>query len=259
MKGKLEQVVPVKIIYRFCAALKCQCHFNAIRFFEGVVSFWGDYRALARDRSNPNFALTGRDFIPCLTDKTAHTPVEPTYFYQDSWAAGKIFRLRPAHHCDIGSSAMTVGILSQFVPTTMVDIRPVPLQLSNLSFREGSILSLPFADGSIESLSSLCVVEHIGLGRYGDPIDPWGSEKAVQELKRVLQKGGNLLFSVPVDAECRVYFNAHRAFTREYVLELFEGMALVEEKYVYGNELHDAYDRAKGFGTGLFHFRKDGE
>jgi hypothetical protein len=53
--------------------------------------------------------------------------------------------------------------------------------LENLFFKEGSILALPFESGSIKSLSSLCVVEHIGLGRYGDEIDPFGSESAIKE------------------------------------------------------------------------------
>jgi len=184
------------------------------------------------------------------------TPLEPTYFFQDSWAAGKIFLNRPSHHFDVGSSAKTVGIISQFVPTTMIDIRPIDLDLPNLFFRRGSILALPFDDDSIESLSSLCVVEHIGLGRFGDPIDPYGSEKAAKELKRVLNPGGNLYFSVPVDDACRVYFNAHRAFTRDYVISLFASLELVDEKYHYGRAMFDAYDSAKGFGTGLYHFRK---
>jgi SAM-dependent methyltransferase len=138
----------------------------------------------------------------------------------------------------------------------MIDIRPIELCLPNLSFIEGSILKLPFADNTIESLSSLCVVEHIGLGRYGDPLDPWGSENAVNELKRVLKPGGDLFFSVPVDRECLVYFNAHRAFTRDYILGLFDDLQLIEEKYIYGKVVRNDYDKASGFGTGLFHFRK---
>jgi len=106
------------------------------------------------------------------------------------------------------------------------------------------------------SLSSLCVIEHIGLGRYGDPIDAFGSEKAAKELQRVLAPEGNLYLSVPVDSECRVYFNAHRTFTRECVLELFSQLVLIEEKYIYGREFCEHYDSGKGFGTGLFHFRK---
>jgi len=117
-------------------------------------------------------------------------------------------------------------------------------------------LALPFADNSIESLSSLYVVEHVGLGRFGDDFDPWGSEKAIKELKRVLKIGGNLLFSVPVDNENRVYFNAHRAFTREYVLNLFQDMELIEEKYIYGSTLHDNYDRSKNLERGCFNLKR---
>jgi len=125
-----------------------------------------------------------------------------------------------------------------------------------LYFRKGSILELPFEDNSIESLSSLCVVEHIGLGRYGDEIDPLGSEKAIKELKRVLKVGGIILFSVPVNFENKIYFNAHRAFTREYILKLFDGFNLLEEKYIYGTKMHVNYDKDKGFGTGLYMLKK---
>jgi hypothetical protein len=34
------------------------------------------------------------------------------------------------------------------------------------------------------------VVEHIGLGRYGEPMDEQGDLKAIEELKRVLAPGG---------------------------------------------------------------------
>lgn len=197
------------------------------------------------------------EWFPCLFDNLTYTPLEPTYFFQDSWAANKIFNLRPSHHYDVGSSAKTMGILSQFVPLTMVDIRPINLELPNLNFKEGSILNLPFEDGSIESLSSLCVVEHIGLGRYGDPIDSFGSEKAIKELKRVLKIGGVVLFSVPVDCENKIYFNAHRAFTRDYLLELFDGFEVLEEKYHYGLKLYENYDKNKGFGTGLYMLKKN--
>ena len=151
---------------------------------------------------------------------------------------------------------MSIGILSQFTPVTMIDLRPISVELQNLQFEYGSILQLPFADQSIKSLSSLCVVEHIGLGRYGDPLDAWGSEKSARELQRVLSRGGNLFVSVPVDAECRVYFNAHRTFTRQYVLEMFSELELIEERYIYSNHIMEEYNPALGFGVGLFHFRR---
>jgi SAM-dependent methyltransferase len=138
----------------------------------------------------------------------------------------------------------------------MIDIRPIELELPNLFFKKGSILELPFENNSIETLSSLCVVEHIGLGRYGDPLDSFGSEKAIKELKRVLKVSGIILFSVPVDSENKIYFNAHRAFTRKYILELFDGFEVLDEKYHYGTKMYDMYDETKGFGTGLYMLKK---
>jgi hypothetical protein len=61
---------------------------------------------------------------------------------------------------------------------------------------------------------------------------------------------------VPVDSENKIFFNAHRAFTREYIIKLFEPLKLIEEKYIYGNKVEDFYDKSKGFGTGLFYFNK---
>lgn len=163
-------------VYRMLAAVG-QFNANLFKYFVGLCRYLHNlyyFRALAG--TNKNFKLSLKYLYPCLNDWTNYTPVEPTYFFQDTWAARKIFQLSPTHHYDVGSSIMTIGIISQHVPTTMVDIRPIELELENLFFRKGSILALPFADDSIESLSSLCVIEHIGLGRYGDSIDSRGAK-----------------------------------------------------------------------------------
>jgi SAM-dependent methyltransferase len=255
MKKFLKQNILFMRVYGIFAVIQRFLRGGICRFPCRVARFATDYSEFIREE-NSTFKSSFLYFSPYMEDKTAVTPLDPTYFFQDTWAAGKIFRDRPAEHHDVGSSAMTVGILSQFVPTTMIDIRSIDLKLPGLTYVEGSILSLPFKDNAIHSLSSLCVIEHIGLGRYGDAIDAFGSEKAASELQRVLAVNGNLYISLPVDCECRVYFNAHRAFTRDYVIELFGSLVLEDEKYHYGRELVDKYDPAREFGTGLFHFRK---
>ncbi|MCG2694794.1 hypothetical protein L6261_01795, partial [Candidatus Parcubacteria bacterium] len=78
----------------------------------------------------------------------------------------------------------------------------------------------------------------------------------IGEIKRILAKDGDLYVSLPVDEENKIYFNANRAFTRDYVLKLFKPLRLVEEKYIYKRELTENYDPKKGFGTGLFWFKK---
>lgn len=221
--------------------------------FAEFSSDWSTYKKLPK---NSSFSVKTSDLYPRLFDKTTLTGVDPVYFYQDAWCAKKVFEAKPTHHVDVGSHLPTIGIISQFVPTTMVDIRPLTITLPSLSFKEGNILELPFKDGEVLSLSSICVIEHIGLGRYGDALDSFGSEKSAKELARVLAPGGSLYISVPVDSENKVYFNAHRAFTREYIVKLFVSLEKIEEKYIYGNKMYDTYDPTKGFGTGLFHFKK---
>lgn len=221
------------------------------------IEFFRDWRTYQKLPKNLSFTLATGDIYPRLFDRTATTGIDPVYFYQDTWCAKKIFENKPAHHCDVGSKADLVGTISQFVPTTMVDIRPLEVSLPELSFVKGSILALPFKDGEVASLSSICVIEHIGLGRYGDPLDSFGSEKAAKELARVLTPGGSLYISVPVDSENKVYFNAHRAFTRDYLLKIFSSLVLLEEKYIYGYKISNTYNPARGFGTGLYYFKKE--
>jgi len=228
--------------------------FQPVLFVQKILWYFKQLRDYKKLKINEKFKTI--EYYPCLFDNLKYTPVEPTYFFQDSWAAKHIFELKPAHHYDIGSSVKTMGILSQFVPITMVDIRTIDLELPNLFSIEGSILELPFDDHSIDSMSCLCVIEHIGLGRYGDPLDPFGSEKAIKELTRVLKKDGILLISVPVDKENKIYFNAHRAFTREHLLKLFCNFEILDEKYIYGNKIYNEYDPSKGFGTGLYKLKK---
>jgi len=244
--------------YRLLLVLKNEYSFNVIAFFRDVRWYYSDYNLLKQSISTATDDCDMSAFLlyPCLRDKTSFTPIEYTYFYQDTWAARQIHNLAPEHHFDVGSSVTSMALIAQFIPVTMIDIRPPEISLDGFDFKEGSILSLPFDDDSIFSLSSLCVVEHIGLGRYGDPIDSLGSEKAAIELSRVLMPGGHLFFSVPVDVDNRIYFNAHRAFTPAKITSLFMHLELVEDAYIYGSEIFAEYDAEKGFGTGLFHFTK---
>jgi len=71
------------------------------------------------------------------------------------------------------------------------------------------------------------VVEHIGLGRYGDPLDPNADLAAMRELQRVLAPGGDLLFVVPVGRP-RLRFNGLRIYSHEQVMAGFPELQLQE-------------------------------
>lgn len=169
-----------------------------------------------------------RDTYPCLFDKTPKSSVDSHYFYQDIWAFKKIKKHQPEKHVDVGSNVVLVGFLTGITKVSFVDIRPLEVSnITNLESIKGSILEMPFEDNSIASLSCLHVAEHIGLGRYGDPIDPKGTEKAARELSRTLAKGGNLYFSLPI-GKPRLCFNAHRIHSPEQILSYFPDLKLLE-------------------------------
>jgi len=200
------------------------------------------------------------DFQPCLGDWTTNTPFDAHYFYQGAWLARRIRAAAISKHVDVGSSALTMSVLSAYVETTFVDYRPLAASLSGLTSMAGDILDLPFADHSLPSLSCLHVIEHIGLGRYGDALDPLGSVKAAHELQRVVAAGGYLFISLPIGRE-RVCFNAHRVHSPDSVLKMFSRMKLQEFSCVddAGQYLeHASLDCASHYeyGCGLFHFQK---
>jgi len=188
----------------------------------------GDYFAFKKAaRSNGRFTVNLDNVHPCPFDKTMLTGFDRHYVYHTAWAARKVSEIKPAFHVDISSSLYFSSLISAFVPVKFYDYRPADLQLSGLSSEQGNLLHLPFADNSIMSLSCMHTVEHVGLGRYGDPIDPDGDLKAIKELKRVLAPGGSLLFVVPV-GKPKIEFNAHRIYSYDMVRDYFSDLELKE-------------------------------
>ena len=197
---------------------------------------------------------------PFLFDNTEVTPIPVHYFYQAAWAARRIIQTKPKFHVDVGSQLDLIGILSASIPVTFMDIRPLSVSLSNVNCIAGSVLDIPFPDNSIPSLSCLHVIEHIGLGRYGDPLDLEGTRKAAKELVRILAHEGNLFLSLPIGRE-RVCFNAHRIHAPETIINYFKGLNLIEfsGETDTGKFLDniDPFDfNNKSYSCGFFWFRK---
>jgi len=182
-----------------------------------------------KERSINNSAAvpTFEDIYPCLCDKTKTVSFDAHYIYHTAWAIRVLAETQPTLHHDVGSHLMFSTLCSAFIPIEHYDYRSVEIELEGLSVGHMDLLALSWGNDSINSLSCMHVVEHIGLGRYGDKINPAGDKKAMSELARVLAPGGQLLFVVPV-GQPHIQFNAHRIYSYAHVLEGLSDLDLVE-------------------------------
>ncbi|TAN30001.1 MAG: DUF268 domain-containing protein [Actinomycetota bacterium] len=158
---------------------------------------------------------------------TSMNVTDPEYFYQDWWVAREIFVSSPLRHLDIGSRLD--GFLTHllvFRNVEAVDVRPINVNVQGLSTVIANACNMPeIPDESIDSVSCLHTIEHLGLGRYGDLVDPSGPERAAREMIRILKPGGRIYVSAPIGRE-RLQFNAQRVFAPNRLLELFQPLSL---------------------------------
>lgn len=238
------------------------------RYIGGKIksaAFQKEFRAFAAlsSQGETRFPMRWQDRLPCLYDKTASTAFDRHYIYHPAWAARILSATKPSEHTDISSTLAFCTIVSAFIPVKFYDYRPAALSLSDLVSEHTDLTALPFETNSLLSLSCLHTVEHIGLGRYGDPLDTEGDLKAIRELKRVLAPGGTLLFAVPLGRP-KLMFNAHRIYSYDQIAGYFAEMEMVEFSLVLDNAQEEGFVKnasremadAQAYGCGCFWFRK---
>lgn len=97
---------------------------------------------------------------------------------------------------------------------------------------------------TFDVIISISSIEHDGLGRYGDPLNPYGDYEAMQKCKDMLNPDGLLFLAVPV-AEDSITFNAHRTYGEIRLPKLLSGWEVVDS---YGfNEKNFSYNSERFF------------
>ncbi len=234
-----------------------------IRFFE-YFRFFGEWIKF-RSSNDGRFTVAAMDLYPCLDDRTSTTGFDRHYTYHPAWAARMVAKINPKVHVDISSILAFSTQLSAFIPVKFYDYRPAELTLSGLESEHADLTNLHFESNSIESISCMHTIEHVGLGRYGDPIDPTGDLKAINELKRVTAVGGSILFVTPIGGKAQIQFNGHRIYTHSQIMEYFEGFELknfsliTDYKYpkAFINDATAADADKQKYGCGCFWFVKN--
>lgn len=208
------------------------------------IARYRDHRRRFRSGLGDSFTW-GRE-MPMLEEWSASSGSLGAYFHQDLHVAGWIHQEAPRRHVDVGSRIDGfIGNLAVFREVEVLDIRPQPHVIRNIVFRQLDLMEELPAEWTncTDSLSCLHTIEHFGLGRYGDSIDPEGHLKGLEQLKRMVEPGGLFYLSTPIGPQ-RVEFNAHRIFAASTVLDWFrEGWTIERFAYLDDAEtLHDHVD-----------------
>lgn len=225
-----------------------------------------DKEEYCKKNTRQEFSVEKKYEQPILTEWRGQAGYPSSYFWQDLWGAMRIAKRMPREHFDIGSRID--GFISHLmllkIPVTLIDIRPLDKQIPGVKFLQADATELEgIGDASIESLSALCSLEHFGLGRYGDPIDPEACFKAFRSIQRVVKPGGYIYISVPIGKE-RLCFNAHRVFApdtiiREFgdcILKEYTVVDLIQDPVLVENCPLNRYDEEEVGLMGMFLFQK---
>lgn len=170
--------------------------------------------------------------MPCLHDRYEEGgTTKSEYFWQDLLVARAIHEAKPLKHVDIGSRVDGfVAHVASFRDCEVFDVRPIKTVVPGVVFRQADLMSLASlpttVGGYCDSLSCLHAVEHFGLGRYGDPINPQGYQRGIENMAQLLVEGGTYYLSTPIGKE-RVEFNANWVFDPRSIILCAEASGMM--------------------------------
>eukprot|EP01083_Nonionella_stella_P174164 602982_1 len=96
--------------------------------------------------------------------------------------------------------------------------------------------------------ASFSSIEHSGLGRYGDPLNPWGDVQAMFRVSCMLKPGGLFFFGVPTSGgDDGLTWNAHRVYGKLRFRFMFENFRVVEATRPVFDAAHAGYAQNSGY------------
>jgi SAM-dependent methyltransferase len=134
---------------------------------------------------------------------------------------------------DIGccSSGVPIALASRGFRVVGLDFNPYPHSHPNLRAVRGDAMRCPFAAGTFAAVLAISVIEHIGIGHYGDPLAPAGDEVTIQEIARILRPGGLALITVPFGQS--MTNELQRVYDPPGLTELLKPLTLVHVEHAW--------------------------
>lgn len=113
---------------------------------------------------------------------------------------------------------------------------------------------------AFDYIFSYSSIEHDGLGRYGDPVNPEGDFAAMKELMDLLAPGGQLLLAVPIQPVDGIELSSCRFYGPIRLPVLLEGYhllgAIVAGRYTSWVPMHpSSLSNSSGFEYARWNFQ----
>jgi len=213
-----------------------------LRFLPRYLWQYKEYKKLGGVISSPRAIFS--DFNESAGTAKGH------YFHQDLLVASYIFQKNPKTHIDIGSRIDGfVAHVASFRPIKVLDIRALPITgHKNIEFIRANLMNPELHLEAVDSLSCLHAIEHFGLGRYGDPLDPNGHIKGFRNILKLLTTSGTLYISFPISSNPKTQFNEQRIFGVKEILEWVPEQPFIITNFDYVDDagnLHQNVDLNK--------------
>jgi SAM-dependent methyltransferase len=134
---------------------------------------------------------------------------------------------------DVGStgSQLPLMLVGLGYEVWTIDVRKYEYEdiVNNLNCVVGDIRGTNFSTSFFDIVLTVSTIEHVGLGRYGDPVDMEGDRKAVEEIRRVMKDGGVLLMTVPLGKVS--IKKLHRVYDQESLMFLLRHFKIESLEY----------------------------
>ena len=132
------------------------------------------------------------------------------------------------------AEAMMLALGASRVVTYEYSVINMPADIPELEYIHPAEAAKQYVAGTwkpVDAIFTFSSLEHDGLGRYGDPLNPIGDLMSIKKACCLLKPGGLLFLGFPVGPDA-VVFNAHRIYGKNRLHVIFEGW---EPLGVFGN------------------------
>ena len=133
-----------------------------------------------------------------------------------------------------GKKVAIIGSLTPWYESVLLayDIQPVTIEYNTISCDDERLEIYTveeFAENrqTFDAVLSISSIEHSGMGRYGDKLNPYGDFEAMADIKSMLNPNGILFLAVPVCGDS-ITFNVHRTYGPIRLPMLLDGFEIID-------------------------------